>query len=248
MNYGDITEKTRLGNTETMASSAFRRLVGEQSEGNGNYQTISEAANIIRESIRTSERKGQEAWDKKSFLRQLRKSAIKNNVWIKDINTIALKAISEGTEHIVYISKDRKSVIKFNSLGRVETPNDFNTLIDRFIAHNEVFPNTAYSIEGFALDDMGNISMLLQQPYIESTIITTQSEIDDFLKNCGFKKTSKIQRGRPIWTNNNYEISDVVPLNVIKDIDGNLCFIDPDINIAADNNNDFHITDSGYGV
>jgi len=227
--YENNRAETRLDNQRTVESSAFNRLVGEQSKGNGNYKTISEASNLIKESIETSKKEEQSSWDKEQFLRNLRRSAIKNNVWIRDIKTLTSKKLEEGTESEVYFSNDKKSVLKLNSFSRVETPNDFNILVNRLIAHNEVFPDVAYSITGFGLDSMNNISIILEQPYIESTEIPTQFEIDSFLEKNNFKRTAKTVRGRPVWTNGIYEISDVVPSNVLKDINGNLRFIDADI-------------------
>ena len=228
-NMSDYGNKTRLDNRGAMENQAFRELVGEQSESNGNYQTISEAASIIRGDIEVAERVGDNPWDKKQFLRNLRRSAIKNNVWVKNIKDITAQPLGEGTEHEVYISDDRRSVIKTNSLGRVENPQDFNTLMDRFILHNTLFPDVAYRIIGFGMDSMNNISILLEQPLVKRGGILSQTEIDNYLQEQGFEKTLRTVRGRPVWTDGVYEISDVVPANVFKDVNGELLFIDADV-------------------
>jgi hypothetical protein len=223
-------KETRMDNGRTMGESALRGLVGEQPQGRRVRQTISEASAYERGDNGTPAQKGRGSWSKERFLGALEISAIKNGTWIDDIHTVAEKAISKGQENEVYRSLDNKHVIKVNNLSLSDAEYDFDNFIDRLQSHNELFGNATYKIIGFAENSLGEVSVVLEQPFIDG-INATQREIDDYLSSVGFHKTT-ISDGEKGWTNGKYELWDAEPRNVLKDKNGNLYFIDTVVNSA----------------
>ncbi|MDR0824949.1 MAG: hypothetical protein LBN74_07620 [Prevotella sp.] len=217
---------SRLDNRGRVGQYTLRKLL----EGDERARGILEAteAGDRRASDRTADEIGQSRWEKERFLGQLEVTARENGAWIDDISSITGNPIMTGGESEVYKSKDGKSVIKVNKLALLDT---FDKTIDYFIdhiaAHNDTFKDDKYSIIGIGENSEGEVSYILKQPFVDAEREATQEEIDERLRELGFKPfaTQKFD-----WTGEKYTISDAVPKNVLVDKNGNLRFIDTIIN------------------
>lgn len=175
-------------------------------------------------------------YSKTEFRKKLREEAKKNGVWLEqsyldDKELIHDRKKSDTSENDVYRNTDGKTLTKLNNLSYVKgTENEHNltAFIDRLEAHNELFPNAAYTIKGFIDNKEGVPSTVLEQAEIPAERNATQQEIDTYLTNIGFKKdgTRNWSNGHEVWGNTQYELFDARPANVLKGKDGNLYFID----------------------
>jgi DNA repair protein RadC len=240
-NKNDERNETRLDNAGTMGSRALRELVEKTERGRRVYQAISEAS----VQSRTNQGAGNTAWSKDRFLAALEIEARKNGAWIEDIHEIAGEPIGKGQESEVYATPDGRKVIKVNNLSLLTE--DFDTFIDRLNAHNQIFTNVPYKIIGVSENSLGEVSIVLEQPFVPATRQATQFEIDQFLKDRGFWLTKTRSNGMG-FTNGKFEIWDAEPRNVLADDNGNLYFIDTviqslpqeeskSVRLSAENNN-----------
>jgi hypothetical protein len=215
-----------LDNRETMERSALRELVGEPAKRCGIYRTVEAGNNaggvstvLEAEELEELESRGLNPfWDKKKFQNELRKHAQENGVWLDksylDDKTLLHNQKAIGTsEHDVYLSSDGKTLTKLNNLAYVtdsEHNKNLSSLVDRFMAHNELFPNVSYTIKGFMDNLHGNPALVLEQPFVEGEHNATKEEIHEYLTSHGFKLDGK--RGwanlHEVWTNGKYELFD----------------------------------------
>lgn len=91
--------------------------------------------------------------------------------------------------------------------------------------HNTLFPDTAYSFYGFAGFDGRTIQPVIVQPRIANAHPATKIMIDTYMAALGFEKTA--QEGR--YRNDQYEVWDVVPRNVLADDEGDIFVVDAEI-------------------
>jgi hypothetical protein len=91
--------------------------------------------------------------------------------------------------------------------------------------HNLLFPDTAYSFYGFAGFDGRTVQPVITQPRIADAHPATQIMIDTYMAAIGFEKTA--QEGR--FSNGVYEAWDLVPRNVLVDVDGDIFVVDAEI-------------------
>jgi hypothetical protein len=231
--------ETGLDNGRRMGESAIRGLVGKQPKGNRILETITTSNE--QGSDRAAKTSGRAAWDKERFLGKLEVHAIANDVWIDDIHSIAGDALARGQENEVYLSQGGKKVIKVNNLSLLDAEHDFDSFIDRLQSHNELFKNVPYRITGFAESSLGDVSVVLEQLYVESGVPATQQEIDNYLQEHGFRKAT-ISDGERGWTNGKYELWDAEPKNVLKDRDGTLYFIDTVVNHVSETSSESSAT------
>ncbi len=232
-----ILNKNVTNDGRTKENSALRGLVGEQPQGEGIYSTITEAAHYAGRGDSLAEKNRQGGWDKQSFLRAISKRAKGNKVWtekVEDLPNLG-KYLKGGQENEVYLSEDGKSVIKINNLFFLDADDsglhtsDFNTFLDRLHSHNSLFDNVSYKITGFTKNSKGEISVILEQPYIKEAEYAPLRDTYICLRDNGFKP-KKLSNGVDGFSNGKYEISDVKPENVLKDKNETFYFIDTDIN------------------
>jgi hypothetical protein len=227
--------KTGLDNRRTMGSSTLRNLVGERSESDRIYQAISEASANDRGDFGSPERDRRKSWDKERFLGKLEVLSKANGMWIDDITSITKSRLGGGFENEVHLSKDNRTVIKVNNFAFLnddasyEYVRDINYFVDRLLSHNELFHNVAYKIIGFTENSKGEVSIVLEQPYVNDAEYAEMRNIYIWLRDHGFNP-ARLTNGMEGFTNGKYEISDVKPANVLVDNEGNLRFIDTDIN------------------
>ncbi|MCL1936945.1 MAG: hypothetical protein FWF52_00935 [Candidatus Azobacteroides sp.] len=191
-----------------------------------------DAATTNRGGIQTTRRKQQNI-GKAELLGNLERLAKKHGAWIEDPQTIASpKLLSSGFESEVFMSVEGKDVIKYNNLAVSETLDQF---LNRIKAHNEFEPKAPYIILGIGKNSKGETSVILQQPFIEAKPAPLE-KVMQFLKNSGFRP-ARLSNGAEGFKNDQYEISDLWKNdgsmkadNVLIDEEGNLYFIDTDIN------------------
>ena len=129
----------------------------------------------------------------------------------------------KGVEADVYLWNDdgEYKVIKVSKWWvRHQTPLEF--VENKIIAHNIIFPQTAYWLIGIQYD-RGDFLFVLEQSYVRSMkgVKVTQQEIDEDMKKRGFDKDGSA------YYSDNYIISDLNSKNVLKGVDNELYYIDP---------------------
>lgn len=98
-------------------------------------------------------------------------------------------------------------------------------LLEKILLHNIIFPNTAYSLKGFAGYDGRSVLPVLKQRRIRNAKPATQIMIDTYMSALGFAKEN--DEGR--YSNGTYIVWDVVPRNVLVDSDGDMYVVDTEI-------------------
>ena len=125
-----------------------------------------------------------------------------------------------GSENEVYASLDSRYVYKLNDFRYSD--DNLNPFFERIHIHNQLFPDCAYEFIGFAENRDGKTCAVLRQPFIQAQREATQQEIDEEMQRLGFRK----EMDEGYFTNNDYDIFDAVPNNVLMSDDGHLFFID----------------------
>ena len=93
--------------------------------------------------------------------------------------------MSEGSEQKVYL-KDGRTGIKLNDAIFYESWEDY---LNCLLLHNFFFPDTAYELLGFYLDDQENIFAVVQQPFVRANEKTDLLEVKNFMEANGFANT-----------------------------------------------------------
>lgn len=125
-----------------------------------------------------------------------------------------------GNENDTYVAND--IIYKVNNLLN---SGSIIHLLERTIWHNAIFYETAYSLYGFTGFEGRTIMPILQQRLIKNARPATQVMIDTYMAAIGFTKTS--HEGR--FTNGVYEAWDLLPRNVLVDLEGDLYVVDAEI-------------------
>ena len=95
--------------------------------------------------------------------------------------------IAKGGEAIVYLSIDRRNVIKLNDAVYYATWLEF---FNSVLLHNILFPHTSYQLLGVSIID-NKLMAVLEQPYIISDSLVDLADIKEFLEYNGFKNTKR---------------------------------------------------------
>ena len=164
--------------------------------------------------------------DKQSLLRHVVQRAQSLGTWIERIEDYVKEMIGNGQENDVFISLDGQHAVKLNNFALLpDSATSLNGFIHRLLAHNELFPEDAYTIIGFTFNSENEPCVVLKQPFIQASRYATDAEIDDFLESHGYTVDMD-----DIWFDGRHEISDVKSSNVLVDLDGNYHFIDAVVN------------------
>ena len=147
------------------------------------------------------------------------KYAINHGWWFEDITKLGVFS-DRGSENEVYMSYDGKTVYKLNDFRYAD--DNLTSFFERIKIHNIYFPECAYDLIGFAYNKSKNICALLSQPFIIAEREATMEEIVYSLESMGFVSCLNGE----YFTNDEYDIFDALPNNVLMGIDGNLYFID----------------------
>jgi hypothetical protein len=138
--------------------------------------------------------------------------------------------IAEGAEAKVYPSPNEGYVRKIINYRRyTNTPLDF--LDNRISLHNYLFPDTAYTLEGFTNteDFVGNkqFAFVIEQPFVQGRYINFERDLEDFkseIEKGGF--TFKVENFKPLLVCKDYTIEDLHQENILVTKEGNFRFID----------------------
>lgn len=149
----------------------------------------------------------------------LKKWAIKNKVWINDINELG-EFSDRGSENEVYMDIVHNVVNKLNDFRYAD--DNLASFFQRINIHNSLFSDCAYTLKGFAENKDGKICAVLEQPFVRADREASIEEIAGALALMGFTPMSDGE----YFTNGEIDIFDALPNNVLHGIDGNLFFID----------------------
>jgi hypothetical protein len=142
---------------------------------------IAAAANYLAESKSASREFEKDEFTKVEEATQLTKWIDKNNLWTQHPNKS--RFIARGAEQRVYLQEDGEYVIKLNDSIFYEFWFDYFISL---LIHNLLFPQTAYSLQGFLMDNK-MLHAVVRQPFIQINQATNPEAVMEFLLANGFK-------------------------------------------------------------
>lgn len=145
-----------------------------------------------------------------------------NNLWI-DLSHLNITYMDKGGENEVF-HDGKSSVIKLNNFEYAW--DDLENFFIRINAHNKFFSNVPYQMIGFSYNSRQEFSAVLTQPYILAEREATEDEIAEYMEALGFEMDYIDE-----FHNDQYEVFDAVPNNVLYGIDKDLYFIDTQIRL-----------------
>ena len=145
-----------------------------------------------------------------------------NNLWI-DLSHLNITYMDKGGENEVF-HDGKSSVIKLNNFEYAG--DDLENFFIRINAHNKFFSNVPYHMIGFSYNSRQEFSAVLTQPYILAEREATEDEIAEYMEALGFEMDYIDE-----FHNDQYEVFDAVPNNVLYGIDKYLYFIDTQIRL-----------------
>lgn len=183
---------------------------------------LEEAAYIVRrEKEATGDVEPTEGFKRKQIER-LKYFATIRNLWI-DWGKLPVSFLSRGGENEVFTGEE-DFVIKLNNFEYAG--DDLTNFFNRIEVHNRFFGNVLYDLIGFAYNSQQEFCAVLMQPYVRAKREATEQEIQHYMESLGFIMDSPDE-----YHNEQYEIFDAVPNNVLYGIDNRLYFIDTQIRI-----------------
>jgi len=197
---------------------------GGDEETPENYR-INEVANELRRSCQLYEtqlRSGQENVTRFEIEQRVTEwYAKENGLWLpmRDVVTLGVPGPS-GNENDLYVSNNL--IYKVNNL--LNSGGIIN-LLDRLSWHNNLFYDTAYTFYAFTGFDGRTVMPVFTQRLIKNATPATSIEIDTYMSAIGFVKNGS--EGR--FVNDKYEVWDLLPRNVLKDVDGDIYIVDAEI-------------------
>ena len=145
-----------------------------------------------------------------------------NNLWIA-LSHLNITYMDKGGENEVF-HDGKSSVIKLNNFEYAG--DDLENFFIRINAHNKFFSNVPYQMIGFSYNSRQEFSAVLTQPYILAEREATEDEIVEYMEALGFEMDYIDE-----FHNDQYEVFDAVPNNVLYGIDKDLYFIDTQIRL-----------------
>ena len=155
-------------------------------------------------------------------IKELIEFANANNLWI-DLSPLNITYMDKGGENEVF-HDSKSSVIKLNNFEYAG--DDLENFFIRINAHNKFFSNVPYQMIGFSYNSRQEFSAVLTQPYILAEREATEDEIVEYMEALGFEMDYIDE-----FHNDQYEVFDAVPNNVLYGIDKDLYFIDTQIRL-----------------
>ena len=153
---------------------------------------------------------------------ELIKFANDNGLWI-DLSHLNITYMDKGGENEVF-HDGKSSVIKLNNFEYAG--DDLENFFIRINAHNKFFSNVPYQMIGFSYNSRQEFCAVLTQPYILAEREATEDEIAEYMEALGFEMDYIDE-----FHNDQYEVFDAVPNNVLYGIDKDLYFIDTQIRL-----------------
>ena len=126
-----------------------------------------------------------------------------------------------GNENDTYVSGN--IIFKVNNL--LNSNGSVLQLFSKILLHNMLFVETAYKFYGFTGFPGSSIMPIFMQHLIKDATPATMVEIATYMAALGFDSTST--KGR--FTNQEFEVWDLLPRNVLKDSEGDIFVIDAEI-------------------
>jgi len=161
---------------------------------------------------------------KRKQIKELIKFTNLNSLWV-DLSDFDVTYMDKGGENEVF-HDGNISVIKLNNFEYAGE--DLENFFIRIFAHNKFFSNVPYHMIGFTYNSQHEFCAVLIQPYIKAEREATEDEIAEYMEALGFE-IDYIDE----FHNEQYEIFDAVPNNVLYGIDGDLYFIDTQIRLRS---------------
>ena len=182
---------------------------------------LEQAASIIRRKKEAAGTLEPTESYKRGQIEELISFANSNNLWIS-FSELNIEFLSKGRENEVYTGDKVDIVVKLNNFEYAG--DDLGNFFIRISAHNKFFSNVPYHMIGFAYNSQHEFCAVLIQPYILAEREATESKIAEYMKALGFEMDYIDE-----FHNEQYEIFDAVPNNVLYGIDNDLYFIDTQI-------------------
>ena len=186
---------------------------------------LEQAASIIRRSKTTTGALESTEGDKRGQIEELISIADSQHLWF-DLSNLKITYMDKGGENEVF-HDGNLSVIKLNNFEYAG--DDLENFFIRIFAHNRFFNNVPYSLIGFSYNSQKEFCAVLTQPYIKAEREATEDEIVEHMQALGFEMDYYDE-----YHNEEYEIFDAVPNNVLYGIDGALYFIDTQIRLREE--------------
>ena len=183
---------------------------------------LEQAACIVRRSKETAGTLEPTESYKRGQIEKLISFADSNGLWI-DFNNLSVIYLDKGGENEVFYD-GAATVYKLNNFEYAG--DDLENFFIRITAHNKFFGNVPYQMIGFAYNSLNEFCAVLIQPHIKAEREATEDEITDYMQALGFEMDYLDE-----FHNEQYEVFDAVPNNVLYGIDGDLYFIDTQIRL-----------------
>ena len=149
--------------------------------------------------------------------------ARENGMWLpmSDVFDLGVPGPS-GNENDTYVSND--IIYKVNNLLN---SGSILKLFAKIYMHNNLFYDTCYSLYAFTGFDGRTVMPVFKQSLVKNARPATPIEIETYMAGIGFLKLN--EKGR--FSNDVYEVWDVVPRNVLKDEEGDIYIVDAEIKL-----------------
>lgn len=149
--------------------------------------------------------------------------ARENGMWLpmSDVFDLGVPGPS-GNENDTYVSND--IIYKVNNLLNSGC---ILKLFAKIYMHNNLFYDTCYSLYAFTGFDGRTVMPVFKQSLVKNARPATPIEIETYMAAIGFFKLN--EKGR--FSNDVYEVWDVVPRNVLKDEEGDIYIVDAEIKL-----------------
>ena len=185
---------------------------------------LEQAACIVRRSKETAGTLEPTESYKRGQIEELISFADLNGLWI-DFNNLSVIYLDKGGENEVFYDA-AATVYKLNNFEYAG--DNLENFFIRITAHNKFFSNVPYQMIGFAYNSLHEFCAVLIQPHIKAEREATEDEITDYMQALGFEMNYLDE-----YHNDQYEVFDAVPNNVLYGIDGDLYFIDTQIRLKG---------------
>lgn len=183
---------------------------------------LEQAACIVRRSKKAAGTLKPTESYKRGQIEELISFADLNYLWI-DFNNFPVIYLDKGGENEVFYD-GAATVYKLNNFEYAG--DNLENFFIRITAHNKFFGNVPYQMIGFAYNSLHEFCAVLIQPHIKAEREATENEIADYMQALGFEMDYLDE-----FHNDQYEVFDAVPNNVLYGIDRELYFIDTQIRL-----------------
>lgn len=176
----------------------------------------------------------------------------------KEFKSLVDSYLSSGVESRVYISKDKKHVVK--EINPYIMCEDINEFLDNHLSlYNYIFPESKYELIGFRGKLKDDFRIIIKQPFIQGDIVVNTIPRNENYKSTLLDKRQEIYKdiqerigkldprysGNGSYVNSNYIIDDVHLKNVMKSTKGTLFYIDVITSLTT--NQDYTFGKREYG-